>query len=335
MQPFEYASPQTESEAVTLLGEAAGDGTILAAGTDLVSLLNDAVVTPRRVVDITGVPTLRGIAPVDDGIVLGALTTLEEIADSPLLADYPALADVVAGVRAIQIQQNGTLGGDLCHLPNCWYFRKGYGLLAIENGRSLPEVGDNRYHAIFGNSGPAKYVNASRFAPALIAWGARARLIGPDPDQAEWVPLSDFYVTPRQPRQGGTVLTPGQLISHVWLPASSQQLNATYEVLEQEGLDWPLAACAVTLQFDAGLVRRASVVLGHVAPVPWISDAAADVLIGQPVTPLTAQQAGDAAVAEATPLSENRYKVQLARASVKRALLKATGQLSAASGGWS
>ncbi len=327
MQPFEYASPQTEVEAVTLLGEPAGATAVLAAGTDLVSLLNDAIVTPRRIVALSGVSTMRGITPADDGVVIGALATLEEIAESSLLADYPSLADVVAGVHAIQIRQNGTLGGDLCHLPNCWYFRKGYGLLAMENGRSLPEAGDNRYHAILGNNGPAKFVNASRFAPALIAWGAHVRLIGPQPEQEEWVPLADFYVTPRQPRQSGTVLTPGQLISHVWLPSATRQLSATYEVLELEGLDWPLTSCAVTLEMDDGLVRRAAVALGHVAPVPWISDAAADVLIGQPVNSTTAQHAGDAAVAEATPLSENGYKVQLARTSVKRALLKATGQL--------
>ncbi|MEZ6052895.1 MAG: hypothetical protein R3C02_16170 [Planctomycetaceae bacterium] len=96
-------------------------------------------------------------------------------------------------------------------------------------------------------------------------------------------------------------------------------MSATYEVLEMEGLDWPLASAAATLELEAGRVRTATIVLGHVAPTPWLSLAAADVLVGQPVTPQLAQAAGEAAVSEATPLSENAYKVRLAQTSVKRA----------------
>ena len=327
MNPFEYAHPQTEHEAVALLGEHAGDSTILAGGMDLMPLLQQSVLEPKRVVDITRVESLRGIDRVDGGVTIGVLTTLEEIAYSPLLAEYPSLVDVTDGIRAIQVQQNGTLGGDLCHLPNCWYFRSGYGLLARDGVRSLPEIGDNRYHAVFGNSGPAKFVSASRFAPALMAWGAQVRVSGPGPDEEQWLPLDQFYVTPQTDRQGVTVLKPGQLLTHVWLPGAEQKLSATYEVLQLEGLDWPLTSAAATLELDAGRVRRATIVLGHVAPTPWFSHPAADVLIGQSITPSTARLAGEAAVSEATPLSENAYKVRLAQTSVTRAILKATGQL--------
>lgn len=328
MTNFEYACPATEQEAVEFLGEYQGETTVLAAGTDLVALLKSQVVKPRRVVDITRIDSLLGIEPNADGVLIGALTTLEDIHDSPLLADYPCLRDVVDGVRAIQVQQNGTLGGDLCHLPNCWYFRNGYGLLAREDGASLAEQGDNRYHAVFGNGGPAKFVSASRFAPGLIAWDALVRIVGPGPSDETWLPLEEFYVAPKTERHGVTALQPGQLITHVQLPSAERQLSATYEVLEMQGLDWPLAAAACTLEFDSlGLVRRAKVVLGHVAPTPWVSELAASALIGRPVTPDTADEAGLAAVTEATPLWNNEYKVQLAKTSVKRALLRATNQL--------
>lgn len=327
MNPFEYARPESEAEAVALLADHGGDCAVLAGGMDLMPLLRQSVIETKRVVDITRVDSLRGIDSVDGGVTIGVLTTLEEIARSPLLADYPSLADVVEGVRAIQVQQTGTLGGDLCHLPNCWYFRSGYGLLGREDGRSLPEIGDNRYHAIFGNAGPAKFVSASRFAPPLIAWGAQARITGPQPDEEQWLPLDQFYVTPRTDRQSVTVLQPGQLLTHVWLPGAGSRLSATYEVLQMQGLDWPLTSAAATLELESGRVRRATIVLGHVAPTPWVSHPAADALIGQPVTPLTAQLAAQAAVSEATPLSENGYKVRLAQTSVARALLKATGQL--------
>lgn len=325
MKSFEYARPETEAEAVTFLGET--DSTILAGGTDLTSLLRAELLTPARVVDLKRIPSLHEVTRVEDGIQIGSLVTLEELSQHPLLGGYRSLFDVVEGVRAIQVQGSGTIGGDLCHLPNCWYFRSGYGLLAMEHGESLPETGDNRYHAIFGNSGPAKFVNASRFAPALIAWGARVRVIGPAPDQAEWLPLEYFYVTPRTNSQGNTILKPGQLISHIWLPAAADLASATYEVLQMEGLDWPLASAAVTLKVESGIVRQAQIVMGHVAPVPWLAQDAARLLMGQRLDEETAGVVADTAVGRATPMSMNEYKVQQARAAVKRALLKAVDKL--------
>src|SRR5207244_5285691 len=148
---------------------------------------------------------------------IGANTTLDELNEHALAADYRSLVDVVDGIRAIQITANGTLAGDLCQLPHCWYFRNGYGLLALKDGESLVATGDNRYHAILGNSGPAKFVSASRFAPAMIAWDAKVRVVTQVHSNAnakgvmeEWLPLEYFFVTPKTNSQGVTVLKPGQ-----------------------------------------------------------------------------------------------------------------------------
>jgi xanthine dehydrogenase YagS FAD-binding subunit len=331
MNSFEYASPRNETEAVELLNDPdlpgkSADTAVLAGGTDLVSLLQHGLVAPRRVVDLKHVSSMSGVRAVEDGVIIGALTTLEDMADRPLLAPYASLQQVIGGVHAIQIQSRGTLGGDLCHLPNCWYFRNGYGLLGFRDGKSLVEVGDNRYHAIFGNRGPAKFVSASRFAPALLAWGARVRVIGPRPGQEEWLSLANFYATPKLASQGVTVLKPGQLISHVWLPAPASTQSAAYEVLQLRGLDWPQAAASVCMELEGGFVREARIVLGHVAPVPWVATAASRFLVGQSINEETAEAAGQAAVEGATPLSGNEYKVSIARAAVKRALLRAVGQ---------
>jgi xanthine dehydrogenase YagS FAD-binding subunit len=280
------------------------------------------------VVDITRISSLKGVTAVTGGLMVGALTTLDEILVHPLLAGHPSLAQVADGVHAIQVQSQGTLGGDLCHLPNCWYFRNGYGLLGNPGGESLPAAGRNDYHAILGNQGPAKYVSASRFAPALIALGAKVRIVGPTPDQVTLLPLEYFFVTPKSAEQGITVLTPGQFVTHVWLPeVTPSLLSATYEVLQLEGLDYPLAAAGVALEMDGRLVKEARVVLGHVAPTPWLSLDAGQALRGRSIDEATAQAAGDAAVAHATPLSDNEYKVQIARTAVKRAVLRAVGQL--------
>ena len=196
-------------------------------------------------------------------------------------------------------------------------------MLGLENGKSVVAAGDNRYHAIFGNRGPAKFVSASRFAPALITWGAKVRVIGPKPHQEQWIDLESFYRTPKTDRQGVTVLKPGQLLTHIQLPSPSRLLSASYEVLELEGLDWPLAAASAMLNIVNGVVRNARVVMGHVAPTPWDATSAVVSILGRPVTEATAESAGEAAVASATPLSENRYKVRIARTAVKRAILAA------------
>ncbi len=339
MKPFEYARPTTEAEAVEFLGEAGVQAVILAGGTDLTSLMRAELVSPTRVVDLKQIPSLHQVTRLEGGVQIGALVTLADLAKNSLLDGYRSLFDVVDGVRSIQVQGSGTIGGDLCHLPNCWYFRKGYGLLGQENGISLPETGDNRYHAIFGNEGAAKFVNASRFAPALMAWGAKVRIVGPSNKtssrdrssgssvDAEWLPLEYFHVTPKTDQQGNTILKPGQFVSHIWLPDGNQISSATYEVLQMEGLDWPLATASVCLDVDGGFVRDASIVMGHVAPIPWVADDASRWLSGRQIDEDTAGMVADFAVLSAKPLSMNEYKVQIARTAVKRALLKATGQL--------
>jgi xanthine dehydrogenase YagS FAD-binding subunit len=331
MNSFEYASPRSEEEAVELLSAHGGNTAVLAGGTDLFNLLDAGCVAPERVVDIKNISSMQGVSLVSGGVMVGALTTLDEILAHPLLAPYESLRQVADGVHAIQIQSTGTFGGDLCLHPNCWYYRNGYGLLAQQNGQSLVAEGRNQFHAVFGNRGPAKFVSASRFAPALIAWGAEARIVGPEPGQVSMIPLEYFFVTPKSDGQGVTVLQPGQLLTHILLrDAREETASASYEVLQLEGLDWPLASAGVCIETSGEVVREARVVLGHVAPTPWVSHDAAQTLVGKVIDERRAQAAGDAAVARATPLSENDYKVQIARTAVKRAILRAAGQLEGA-----
>jgi xanthine dehydrogenase YagS FAD-binding subunit len=214
--------------------------------------------------------------------------------------------------------------GELCRRPACWYFRNGHGLLA-DGGQRVVQ-GDNRYHAILGNDGPAKFVSASRLAPALVTLGAHVRVIGPGESDEMLLPVEDLYRTPEREGERETTLMPGQVITHLILPPDTGMLSATYEVRHGMGPDPPLAAAAVTMFVADGLVRRANICLGHVAPVPWTAGAAARRMVGHPVNEHTAREAGLQAVAGATPLSENAYKVQLAAVAVQRAILTAIGQ---------
>jgi xanthine dehydrogenase YagS FAD-binding subunit len=323
MKNFEYASPRTEAEVFSLLSSQPGHTEILAGGTDLIGLMQANIVRPDRVVNILEVPSLKTIEQLDNGaLALGAAVTLDVLLDHPYLTPYPALAQAIEGIASMQLQCQGTLGGEVLQRPQCWFFRSGRGLLA--GGGKLASEGDNRFHAIFGNQGAAKFVSNSRLAPALIALGASVRVIGPAEADEKFASVEELYRAPRHEAEREHVLAPNQLVTHLLIPASTG-FNATYEVRHGAGPDYPLTAAAASLQIEGGIVQEARIVLGHVAPTPWISLEAAAELIGKPVTEETAAAAGAAAVVAAAPLSNNGYKVQLAQVAVKRAILRAAG----------
>ncbi|MEJ5368234.1 MAG: FAD binding domain-containing protein [Bryobacteraceae bacterium] len=322
MQPFEYASPKTLKEALALLGSAWSDAAVLAGGTDLISLMKDEVMSPKRVVNIKEIAELKGISKTAAGIRIGALATVDEVLSSPLIrASLPALTEAARGVSSPQIRNMGTFGGDLCQRPRCWYFRAGFGLIARYEGKDLVAEGDNRYHAIFGN-GPARFVSASSFGPALVALGAKIRIASPSGTRE--VDAEKFFVSPTSSDVREVDLKPNEILTEVIVPVTGAK-NATCEVRQKDALDWPLATASVALTMKGTAVASARVVLGHVAPTPWVSAEAARAIEGKAVTAETAEAAGKAAVAAARPLSMNAYKVQIAAAAVKRALLAAAG----------
>lgn len=325
MQPFEYASPLTKQDAVKLLAEKGQDAAVLAGGTDLLSLMKEDVVSPSRVVSLRSIGALRGIErDAGGGLRIGALVTLEElIADEGIGAEYPALVQAAEGVRSMQLQSQGTVGGDLCQRPRCWYYRAGFGLLATKDGKPLVPSGDNRYHAILGG-GPAWFVSPSSLAPALVALEAGLRIFGPKGERQ--VALGEFYRAPRRAGEKEYDLSPAEIVTDVFVPAARGRRSATYEVRQKEALDWPLAAAAVSFDVQGGRIRSPRVVLGHVAPTPWVARAAEKYLGGKAADETHAARAGEEAVKGARPLSMNAYKVRLAQVAVKRAVLRASGQ---------
>lgn len=324
MRAFEYASPKTKEQAVGLLASSWGETEVLAGGTDLISLMKDDVAAPKRLVNIKEIGELRGIRPgIRGGLRIGALVTMQELADDARVRrSYPALTQAVEGITSPQIRSMGTVAGDLCQRPRCWYYRGGLGLLARdESGKSLVDRGDNRYHAILGNSGPAYFVNPSSLAPALIALGAKVRVFGPS--GARDIDAAKFFVTPASEGEREYALSPNEIVTEIVVPSAGTARNGTYEVRQKEALDWPLATASVVLQLAAGKVKSARIVMGHVAPIPWRSAEAEQALAGKAVTEDVAQAAGAAALSGAKALSGNAYKIQLARVAVKRAILRA------------
>jgi xanthine dehydrogenase YagS FAD-binding subunit len=323
MKAFEYASPTTKEQAVTLLGAQWGETEILAGGTDLLSLMKDYLSTPKRVVNIKEIKEFQGIRSTPAGLRLGSLVTLEELLDHPTVKkEYTALAEAADGVRSQQIRNLGTIGGDLCQRPRCWYFRSGFGYFPKgDGGEDLIAQGENRYHAVLGNSGPAYFVNPSSLAPALIALNAKVRLFG----SKGWrdVAAEQFFIIPKNESEREYVMKSDEILGEIVVPAAKGLRSATYEVRQKEALDWPLAAAAVALKVNGKTVQEARLVLGHVAPIPWRCLEAEKALAGQSGEE-SASAAAKVALKDAKPLSQNGYKVQLARVALKRAILQAT-----------
>ncbi len=325
MRPFEYVSPNSKSQAIGLLGATWGNTEILAGGTDLLALMKDDIVAPKRLVNIKDIGDLRGVSSNAQGCRVGALTTLGELADDEnVKKNYPALSEALFEAASPQIRNMATVGGNLCQRPRCWYFRNGLGLLPKdEAGKELVAAGENRYHAILGNQGAAKFVSPSTVVPILIAYGAKIRLEGPRGKRE--LPLEKFFVIPKADGEREHDLRPNEIVTEVLIPPASDVKAAHYEIRQKEAFDWPLAVAAVALKMQGSNVHSSRVVLGCVAPVPWPSAEAERILVGKPVDRETAQKAADAALSKATPLSHNAYKAKLAKVAVTRAILKAAG----------
>ena len=327
MRAFEYASPDTPAQALKLL---IPGSTPLAGGSDLLGLMKDDVETPTRLVNLKDLRDLKGVRwDPKTGLRIGALVTIDEVASDPALKfDYSVLADAFGRVAGPQIRNVATVGGNLCQRPRCWYFRNGFGLLPMKDGKSMAVEGDNRYHAIFGggdggNAGPAYFVTPSTVAPLLVALGTQIAVLGPQGERR--MELERFFRIPQKDGEREHDLAPGEIVTEIVVPPASGRRIASYEVRQRETLDWSLATASVVLEMDDTRVARASIVLGQVAPIPWRAKAAEALLVGKAIDRALAEKAGEAAVEGAKPLSRNRYKIQLARVAVKRALLAAAG----------
>src|SRR5688572_22985228 len=192
MNAFEYAAPKSLKEAASLLGSTWGETEVLAGGTDLVTSLKQGITTPKRVVSLRNIKDLKGLDDGRRGLRIGSMTTLEELLEDKTVKEvFPALVTAINGIGSAQMISAGTIGGDLCQRPRCWYYRNGFGLLGRQGDSSLVRDGDNRYHAIFGTDGPALFVSASSLGPALVALGATISLSGPGGSKRD-IPAAEF-----------------------------------------------------------------------------------------------------------------------------------------------
>lgn len=300
---------------------------IKAGGVDLLDLLKEGLVTPSRIVNIRALPNMARI--VNDpktGVRIGTLVTIAQIAaDATLQRSHTALTDAAVHVATPQIRNAATIGGNLLQRPKCWYFRhEAFRCLKKGGDRCFALEGDNEFHAIFDNQ-TCPIVHASTMATPLMAMNAE--LVLTNKRGTRTVRLEEFFVTPEKDVRRENSLQVGEIITEIRVPAMSANTGSAHiKQGEKESFDWAIADVAVVLEQAKGRIRRASVVLGAVAPVPWRARAAEALLVNQSVTEETARAAARAAVQGATPLQENGYKVPILEAVVRRTILQAARQ---------
>jgi xanthine dehydrogenase YagS FAD-binding subunit len=337
MKNFTYYQPTSVEAAVKLLEPKWGPVELLAGGTDLHDLQKEYVAQPDKVVSLRGLGgEFRAIdvkAPPGNFpplFTIGAGVTLAEIAEHKDLKGS-AVAAAAAIVGGPQIRNMGTLGGNLCQRNRCWYFRDEEVPCLLKGGKKCYATdGDNRYHAVFTQGHRCVIVHPSTLAPALIALGATAKVAGPKGTRE--VELAKFFQAPSSADEREHVLAPNEVLVSVSFggggaPQFAKLHNASYEVRHKQSYDWPVAQAAVRYHVEQGKNAAAGVriVLGHVAPTPIVSVAAAKALEGKEVNEQTAAAAGKAATEGAKPLSQNGYKLKLIEVAVKRAVLLASG----------
>jgi len=324
MKNFTYYQPKTTKEAVGLLDSKWGGTELLAGGTDLLDLQKEYVAQPDKVVSLTGIKELVGITADKAGTKIGAGTKLATLAeDAGIRKNFPGLATAAGDVGGPQIQNMGTLGGNLCQRNRCWYFRDEHVNCLLKGGSKCFALdGENQYHAVFTTGHKCVIVHPSTLAPVLIALGATAEVVGAKGTRT--VELAKLFQAPTGPAAREHTLAPNELIVAVTIPSQGLS-NASYEVRHKQAYDWPLVEAAVAFKLDGGKASGVQIVLGHVAPTPLVVSAAAKELEGKAITEETAAAAGKAATAGAKPLSQNAYKLKLIEVAVKRAVLTAAG----------
>ena len=320
MNPFEYARAESLEEAVALLREKKGRARLIAGGTDLIPQMKTGIAEPERVVDLKSIPGLGRLEVSQEGLHLGALVPLAEIAAHRGLRDsHAALAQGAAAAASPQIRNAGTLGGNLCQRPRCWYFRSEDFHCRKKGGSECFALeGENKYHAIFGGD-DCRIVHPSDTAPALVAYGAEATLRSPRGERK--VPLEGFFAMPSVDVGRENTLKEDEILVSVFAPAPPPDTRALYlKIRERASFDFALASVAAVLTFAGTTCTRARIVLGGVAPIPWRCQRAESVLEGHLVDDALIARAAEAALEDAAPLSKNRYKVAMAKAAIRRGL---------------
>jgi xanthine dehydrogenase YagS FAD-binding subunit len=323
MKTFSNANPRDLKQAVSLASEARRDGkraSFAGGGSDLLGMVKERIVSPDVLIHLRGI---KGLDQVESGggrVRMGGQITLDSLSRHALITSkYAVLAEAAASVATPQIRNAGTLAGNVCQRPWCWYFRNGFPCFKAGGNQCFSITGENQFHAIFGG-GPSFIVHPSDTAPALVALDAKFHIVGPKGERT--LAAGEFFTLPKDNAARENALGEDEVLASVEFPAAQQNTRSVYhKVMDREAWTHAVVSAAIVLDMDRDVCRSARIVLGGVAPVPWRVPDAERLLTGQRVTPELTAKVADAAVAGANPLAKNKYKVPLTRETVQRSVL--------------
>lgn len=320
MNGFEFVAAQGVADAADLLADGGGSAMIIAGGTDILGELKEGAISPSRLISVANIAALRGVAADAEGVRIGAATTLAELEAHPHIgAAYAALAQAAASVATPQIRNAGTLGGNLCQRPRCWYYRSPLFDCRKKGGdRCFAHEGANKFHAVFGGA-VCPAVHPSDTAVALRALDAEALIASASGERI--LPIADFFAPPETDVRYENILRAGDVLTAVRIPKRAAGFRSVYlKAKERQAMDFALASVALALDVSGGRIGGARIALGGVAPVPHMARDAASALDGRRISDIDADRIGRIAVQDAKPLSDNEYKVRLAAGLVARAV---------------
>jgi xanthine dehydrogenase YagS FAD-binding subunit len=330
MKSFEWASAPTVDEAVKLLAPADANADAdemprpMAGGQDLLSTMKTYIMRPARVVNLK---TIQGLGTISDdgkgGLKIGATVTISDLIEHPdLQSRFPGLAEAAHSIATPQIRNLGSVGGNLCQRPRCWYYRlENYKCLKKGGTQCFAYTGQNKFNAILGG-GPSYFVHPSDLAPMLVALGSTLTIAGPDATKT--IPVESFFTLPTENIRHENILKPGEIITEIQIPATPMGAHSTYlKFKERDSLDFAMAAVAAAADLSSDkTVRDVRIVLGGVAPIPWRVKVAEAFLTGKKLEGQPLKDAADLALKDAKPLDDNEYKITLTKTLVRRALAK-------------
>ncbi len=321
MRPLEYQRANTVDEAVRLLA-ADPYARFLGGGTNLVDLMKYGVEEPSRLVDVTRLP-LTGIEPLaGGGLRIGALVRNSDLAEDPRIVQaYPVLSQALLNGASPQLRNMATTGGNLLQRTRCYYFYDtAFACNKRSPGSGCPAItGQNRIHAILGQSESCIAVHPSDMAVALAALDAVVRVQGPG--GARSIPIGEFHRLPGSTPNVDTNLRHGELIVAVDLPASPVAARSHYlKVRDRASYAFALVSAAVALYAPSGTIEQARIALGGVAHKPWRALEAERALQGRAPDAASFRRAADVALRDAQGYEHNTFKIELAERTIVRAL---------------
>jgi xanthine dehydrogenase YagS FAD-binding subunit len=305
------------------------DGAIVkAGGVDLLDRMKSGIDQPPKLVNIRSISGLRGIQETDKGLTIGALTTLSEVSDHPVVRkQYQILADACGHAATPHIRNMATIGGNLLQRIQCWYYRSS-DFQCLRKGHDMCFAFDglNQYHAIL-NYGACPAVAPSSAAVALLGLNATVELTSIKNGKRTRA-IKDLYTTGEDDPTKFTTVAPDELLTSITIPKPASGTRSAYQKYgEKESFDWAIADAGVVLEMDGNICRRAIITMGAASPVVCRSPKAEAILTGNPINEATARAAGKAAMEGAHPLSMNAYKVELFPVAIYRTVLLAAGQM--------